>query len=369
MEILTVIRFIVFIVSFVMCCYQLNTATNQLMDPPTVDSTYERDITDTDMPLITVCPTLQTSSYGLSYHIYQTLLLGKSQCNRTSCTSWGANENKTYADILKRYNIMAPVYNISGGDFKNSSVFIPKHLECKETSHINVTGELVLSVPHEHKERVLITEGNYRSYFMPDITSQRGNKIFMEPKHSHYFDVQIQVKLFCRKDEKPMTQDEFKKCVDDKIQQEFEENNVECVPPWLSNNKQCNQTYPESFYGNFTDTFLKDYIDMVVILSNIKSEKECKQSCKETTYIVNEKGSKVKPFGSEAYITFNQKAIVTEKVPNYDMFKYIIDVGSSLGLWLGLSVLGLHDVVVWAVQFINKNSITKNIRSAVGYFY
>ena len=68
---------------------------------------------------------------------------------------------------------------------------------------------------------------------------------------------------------------------------------------------------------------------------------------------------------SIADISFNQKVTVTERVPNYDMFKYIIDVGSSLGLWLGLSVLGLHDLVVWAVQFVNNSFIIKKIKSAV----
>ena len=104
---------------------------------------------------------------------------------------------------------------------------------------------------------------------------------------------------------------------------------------------------------------------MVGILSNIWFEEECRQSCKETVYVVNEKGSKVNEGSSLAYLTFNQKVIVTEKVPNYDLFKYIIDVGSSLGLWLGLSVLGLHDLVVWAVQFVNNSFIIKKIRSAV----
>ena len=101
---------------------------------------------------------------------------------------------------------------------------------------------------------------------------------------------------------------------------------------------------------------------MVGIFRNIQFEDECRQSCKETTYVVDE-GSK-DGWGT-ASITFNKKVIVTEKVPNYDMFKYIIDVGSSLGLWLGLSVLGLHDLVVWAVQFVNNSFIIKKIRSAV----
>ena len=103
---------------------------------------------------------------------------------------------------------------------------------------------------------------------------------------------------------------------------------------------------------------------MVGIMSNIRFEEECRQSCKETTYIVNEKGAK-NHYVSQASVTFNQKVLVTEKVANYDMFKYIIDVGSSLGLWLGLSILGLHDLVVMTVQFVKNTFIIKKIKSAV----
>ena len=62
-----------------MFCYQLNTATINLMDPPTVLSQYERDATDYDMPLITICPTNCTDHIRmgeLGYEVYNNLLQG-----------------------------------------------------------------------------------------------------------------------------------------------------------------------------------------------------------------------------------------------------------------------------------------------------
>ena len=38
----------------------------------------------------------------------------------------------------------------------------------------------------------------------------------------------------------------------------------------------------------------------------------------------------------------------------YDFSNYLIDIGSSLGLWFGLSVFGLADLMVMILQFANK---------------
>ena len=55
---------------------------------------------------------------------------------------------------------------------------------------------------------------------------------------------------------------------------------------------------------------------------------------------------------SIGFISFDQQVHVTEKVPNYSLFDFIIDVASSLGLWLGVSVLGMHDLVVVLIDLI-----------------
>ncbi len=370
MDLLKILKFNVFLVSFAMFCYQLQTATLQLMNPGLVDINHARNVTDDDMPLITVCPTNQinlTRVKKLGYFSHESLLWGSTKCNETTyCTSWGPHLNLTFEDLkeqvsdLKRLN---KIY-IKGGKFKNGSVFLPGYGLCKETSFLNNKQEIILG--NLNDVRVFITNRNYRSYFMPYVASHVGKEIFIEPKTKHYVNVNIQVKSYCNiNDEKPMSKEDFAKCVDDKIQNELEQYNISCSPPWFSYNKQCNQTYPQpkpnAFYNKFN---FHKYEDLLTILKNIQFEDECRQSCKESTYIVDE-GFKDTLYSKSFYLTLNQKVIVTEKVPNYNMFKYIIDVGSSLGLWLGLSVLGLHDLVVWAVQFVNNSFIIKKIRSAV----
>ena len=38
----------------------------------------------------------------------------------------------------------------------------------------------------------------------------------------------------------------------------------------------------------------------------------------------------------------------------YDMFHFIVDAGSSLGLWLGLSALGIYDLIIELYDMVKK---------------
>ena len=91
----------------------------------------------------------------------------------------------------------------------------------QRTSYVNITQKLKLTNRRPVEERVLITDRNHRSYIMPDMSSHIGSKIFMGRAAKYYIDVSIQERNFCENDEKPMTGENFKKCVDDKIQEDF----------------------------------------------------------------------------------------------------------------------------------------------------
>ena len=167
-----------------MFCYQLNHANQNLMNPGTVDSSHERDITDDDLPLVTICPTNQTNHNRLKELGYsnehEDILLGHAVCNlKTYCTSWGADMNLTF-DELKGQIFDSTRVNrlyIEGGEFTNSSVFIPGFGLCKETSLFDYNKKLILDNRNLDDARMWITDRNYRSYFMPDISSHVGKEI------------------------------------------------------------------------------------------------------------------------------------------------------------------------------------------------
>ena len=177
--------------------YQLHTATINLMDPPTVLSQHERDITDDNIPLITICPTNQTNptrieKLGYIYG-YDYMLMGIAKCNETTeCISWGSHLNLTFEELKDQVFDLNKVESINiwqGGECKDSLVFIPAYGVCRETSFLNHTQEIALNYTDE--VRVFITDRNYRSLLMPDVASQVGKEIFMKPEREHFINVNI----------------------------------------------------------------------------------------------------------------------------------------------------------------------------------
>ena len=309
MNILSNFKIIVVIISFTMFCYQLIIATNNLIDPPTVDSTYEREIAQVDLPIITICPTRQTNDTRLSEFKYMhglgSLLYGSIKCNETTaCTSWGAHLNLTFDELLREIFDLEKVNSvlIYAKEIEDSLVFIPRYGLCKEILNFDMNQQIIMEFNKPDMARVLITDRNYRSYFMPDITSHRGSKTFMKPNQTLYINVKIQVQSHCKNDEKPLKEIEFRKCIEKKILSDFEQ--LECIPPWLNGKNQCIENY-YNFDGN---SFSDAYVNPVLRLNNIMIEDDCKKSCKETKYIVTE-GEIQEYSTSEAVIAFKKKLL------------------------------------------------------------
>jgi hypothetical protein len=91
--------------------------------------------------------------------------------------------------------------------------------------------------------------------------------------------------------------------------------------------------------------------------------KNCLQPCK-TMQI-----TKVRNFfltnrlnNAKIKIAMNDKVTVVKAVYSYDLFNLIVDLGSALGLWLGLSALSIFDYTV--LYLVNtKNTCSKLVTS------
>ena len=177
------------------------------------------------------------------------------------------------------------------------------------------------------------------------------------------YDVDIDINSECKvKENEDMAKDDFGKCVDDMLQDVFVPV-LGCIPPWMSLNNQCNGTYENKFAFKVED-FDQKYVDVPFTLRNMEIERRCRKFCSSTkaTVLVREKLLKKLKTKPKIYIAFNTNVKVTEKIFSYGPFQFIIDVGSSVGLWLGLSVLGFYDLTVQLINCAQSFKLNKMVQ-------
>ena len=153
-------RSFVALVSFTMFCFQCKTAVQSLVSPPTVDTTVKKNITDVDLPIITICPTNQTNltrlhELGTAKSVKQ-LLQGYSRCDFGLCLSWGKSVNLTFDQLLEQVfnKSMAKDILLSTGNSNLSVVltFLPRYGFCKEIISFNPKYPIEISINSEYKE-------------------------------------------------------------------------------------------------------------------------------------------------------------------------------------------------------------------------
>ena len=361
-------RFLVLLISMIMCGIQLRLAINKLMDPPTVDSTFSANIKDIDLPLITVCPMSQSIGKALKQLGYETendLLNG----DTSGVTSWGHSNNFTFQEVLLMVYDVNKAKEVSARVSKSARetektklteeiVFIPRYGFCKEFTNFKGNKEILIYPPiNQEQTRVFITDRNFRGHYSLDYSSHKGTPIIVESMSDVMFDVDLEVISKCKISKKPSreSKNDFKKCVDDKIQTVVG-TPLGCIPPWMSLNNQCNGTYRKWFTSKVLPPFKDEYVLEVRSLRNMDIEKQCKNYCKTTVSTVSLREEEKKPSGKvKVYIAFNHEAQVHEEVFVYGLFEFVIDVGSTLGLWLGLSAVGLYDVTVQLSKLCRKS--------------
>ena len=129
-----------------------------------------------------------------------------------------------------------------------------------------------------------------------------------------------------------------------------------CRPPWLSgpdNSDNCKGQTP------LTSEQLDDWhIKLDDFMFDLKRRGKgdsgnCLKPCKGL-FADSKMFIEMEPEENDffAYLTFVREVKVTKYVRSYGLFELVVDVGSSLGLWIGLSIVGLFDLVLDAGTLI-----------------
>ena len=150
------------------------------------------------------------------------------------------------------------------------------------------------------------------------------------------------------------TKGNFGDCFDQELEEKLKDW-FGCLPIWFpTDSNKCNnssRTHNETAYD-----YLFDY------LKNLEMKTKCKPSC----YQMKINFMLVKEFTnfpkySVLEIKFDRDVQVYKRVYSYDVFSLVVELGSALGLWVGLSALGLLDIII-EVCFKAKQSVRNYLK-------
>ena len=364
-------RMLILVFSFLMFIWQASKAIGKLMDPPVVDSTERLKSADIEPLLITICPLGQWNKTMLIQNDYRDELdLLKGYSKTGTFVGWGAQHNLTFEELVaevSNYNLSHCRIHAHSNNIQtevNYEIrFYPPYGFCYDLLNLTTVG--ILDIWTENTEykaaQVYITDKKLKTKNFVFTESHWGSKIFLELGLQEYF---IETKLLSNFDPRnpdvcrDYRNDDYEKCVDDELQ-EIWKPLINCNPPWLSSQDQCDSTFnitqdlAESIRNKTAET-----VHSIYWMTTFPAKERCKKSC--TFSQPNVLYGKHKPGYdpvSDNMITLNfaEEVVYTTKKLAFRHSDFLIDMGSSLGLWFGLSVFGITDLGIMAFLWVKES--------------
>ena len=134
-----------------------------------------------------------------------------------------------------------------------------------------------------------------------------------------------------------------------------------CIPPWLmpmirvTPDHKCPETMniESKIKTDFIKRKLLQFVKQINYQARVELESDnaCKLPCNQLEIYAHEtsyfKGDWEKNWFN---LHFEDMADVNKDVSNYDEFNLIVEVGSSLGLWIGLSAIAVFDIIIKVLE-------------------
>ena len=374
------LKTLVQIVALAIFVVQMSFALQKYLDKPLMSSPGSKTLSALQKPLyITVCKTSQfnyTHSEDISYRSSRSFFYGQIGLNNLhnkSFLTWsGPDGNLTFdqtVSILHNSSLEHVVGWFQGGVENVTKKFLYPRGVCKVYEG-NPGSKISLWLKERFDYIVTVTDPAAATNFRVSDHLMTGDKIaiptemssrgLLRPYVRTSYRIQLKEMSIETKDgsciEYPNDNYEsYADCVDDELQKKFLPV-LECVAPWISRKNQCFGLIPTS-PDKFKDiSAVLDPINYSILAGQAHESDTCPQPCTilsahsihlRIQAMPNRKADSIKLF-------FDDKIKVERIVLAYDFDTLLVEIGSSLGLWLGLSVVGIFDILVSAAARFNK---------------
>ena len=356
------LRTLIHVVASVFFTLQMVFAVQKYMAKPTILSPGTKPFSSLKEPLqITVCKADQfnyTRAAGLAYSSSFNHLAGKTT-NRTLLSWSGLNENHTFEETINFFYNSTKDIGFAGfsgpiSGIISSRFIIPygvcKVFEGKPASFMVIKLETAEISPHV----LFVSDPTATTSFQFPYSLMTGDQIKLQPPQYVDHNIQIKETTVYTDDgscvDYPNSRYEsYSDCVDAEMRERILPT-LGCMIPWISKQDACTnqiQRLPEhELLLNWTLNMVADS------WGGIEYESEsCRPACTILSAHSKEITSGIPTFNhSSIYLHFRKQYEVQKIVLAYDSTALLVEIGSCLGLWLGLSVVGIFDLVVLAVQ-------------------
>ena len=390
-----VLKWVILSFSFFMFCYQAEIAIRKLMSPPVIDSTDIHSLADIQLPLITICAKKQwnkTKLLKFGYYNEIEFLAGYGGLDKEDYVfAWGAQHNISYDELLDgilNINSSNP-YEVEKPEEDQADRYIyvyehrfyPRFGLCADILNytLNENGDAVFDIEvnmkyqfydnatqiyrNNFEAEVFLTDNHLRTKTSVHLQSHWGSNIIIENGWDDQYVIQVeQLSNF-----NPRKEEECRDYVDQEYANIAKENLqdlfkplIDCIPPWVSEKDQCTgvinateEVTDKYWYNTEVYNTFKSISKMV----DYPALESCTKPCnvKRSNVLLNSnKFTEKTLLSSTLRLKFDILVVHRTKILAYGFSDFLIDLGSSLGLWFGLSVFGITDLGIAALHLLKR---------------
>ena len=334
-------------VSLLICVYQACAALQKYFGYSKAIQTSVEKISQDEEIVVNVCSYVVTFNYVLAnelgYSGYFLFLAGIAR--KSNVPTWkGIHQNLTYKKLHEM--LYESPFNSVDVNRETDKNFVFHNGPCLKTistygKDIKISTKkrsLQIFLLHETSDKQITTNKSPESTITLDVEENNYDYLRYELTYEIHDD-SINDGISCV--DYRYLQENYGDCLYKELKQ-YVYSTYGCYPPWIEEpgNNVCEEDkIPQNMENSSYKRFLKD-LDSLTDGDNIEMMKQCPSPCYTIkvipilkTHFVN-----IRNF-SYVLFTNNQETIrVFRSVYSYDLFALITELGSSLGLWLGLYV-------------------------------
>ena len=369
---LKTLRIIVQVVAFGTFVFQMQNSVRKYVDKPVVQQTSTTNLDNTEKPLIYICQDGQFNYTQSKLHGYTDMTYFTNGYNDDldNYTWKGKYRNRTFKDLQellfnsKDPNFVAAVGN-SWEEIETEKMYLAAFGYCTK---VQLQGNYIYLQATQKSSFYMVDPYTENSLIIYKLDNGKGSFGPISNNLYEYFIYALEISLHdsylyegtgCT-DYWKLNQS-YGDCIEEALKGMLLDS-YGCLPPWFPKNTSsiCEDAIEISYdHADNSDT----YDEMYRLASNqkLKVFKQCLKPCMSMGLKLKELHALTEydEFAG-AEIEFNDKKITVYKdVLAYDSFSLIVDLGSSLGLWLGLSALSIFDSLLEMIGVIIHQTKTK----------